>query len=160
MDISGTYTFNFDRQTVWNTLMAPHAIEQAIPGVQEMISIEDEPHAWHIVVKIGVSSISGTYRGILRMTDIYVAHQYRLTAEGQGQQSFINGTALITLTDDPTATRTPISWEAQANLSGKLASVAQRFIKSAAGMLSRQFFGNLEKQLKAAADARLPIRES
>ncbi|NJK81193.1 MAG: carbon monoxide dehydrogenase subunit G [Chloroflexaceae bacterium] len=150
MQIQGSYTFEYDQQAVWNILMNPDAIAKAIPGVKEMVPLEGETYAWRAIAKIGVASVSGTYSGIIRMTEIEAPDRYRLTAEGEGQQSVINGTALITMQPAQEAGKTVVVWDAEASLAGKLASIAQRLIKSAAGLLSRQFFGGLAKQLKAA----------
>jgi carbon monoxide dehydrogenase subunit G len=140
--------------------MNPDAIAKAIPGVKEMIPLEGETNAWKAVAKLSVASVSGSYTGLIRMTEIDAPNQYRLTVSGEGQQSIINGTALIKLESDTDSTTTIVSWDADAHLSGKLAGIAQRLVKVAAGLLSRQFFGGLARQLgaepedsPAAADA-------
>lgn len=152
MEITGAYTFNADQETVWKLLMDPNAIAKAIPGVQQMIPIEGEVNAWRAVAKIGVGVISGTYTGMVRMSDVEPPNRYQLTVSGEGQQSIINGTALLTLNYDADHRQTVITWDADASISGKLASIGQRVVKSAAGLMSKMFFGALAKQL--------PISES
>ena len=147
MRLSGTFIFDTDQQVVWDVLMDPNAIAQAIPGVDELIPLEGESHAWRATAKIGIASISGTYTGIVRMSDLEPIHLYRLTVSGEGQQSIINGTALMKLTYDPAQQKTVLSWDAEASISGKLASIGQRLIGAAANMLSRQFFSALAKQI-------------
>jgi hypothetical protein len=151
MEIVGNYTFSYDQNAVWNILMSPDAIAKAIPGVQEMIPIEGESNSWRAIAKLNVAAVSGSYTGIVRMSEIEAPHQYRLTVSGEGQQSIISGTALIRLeakADAPTdKPETVVHWNAEGNLSGKLASVAQRLLQVAASLLSRQFFGGLAKQL-------------
>lgn len=149
MQLSGTFIFDADQHTVWNLLMDPRAIAQAIPGVNELVPIEGEAAAWRAVAKIGLASVSGTYAGIVRMSETQPPHQYRLTVSGEGQQSIINGTALLKLAYDAEQQKTILTWDAEANVSGKLASVGQRLIGAAANMLSRQFFGALARQLPA-----------
>ncbi len=147
MEINGIYTFSADQDVVWKLLMDPDAIAKAIPGVQEMIPIEGETNAWRAVAKIGVGAISGAYAGVVRMSDIGPPNRYRLTVSGEGQQSIINGTALLTLSYDAAQRQTILTWDAEANVSGKLASIGQRVVKSAAGLMSKMFFGALAKQL-------------
>jgi carbon monoxide dehydrogenase subunit G len=147
MEITGNYLFDADQETVWTLLMNPDAIAKALPGVQEMVPIEGETNAWRAAAKIGIASVSGTYTGIVRITEMSPPNTYRLTVGGEGQQSVINGTALMTLTYDPEQKKTIVSWDAEANISGKLASIAQRLVKAAAGLMSKQFFGALAKQL-------------
>jgi carbon monoxide dehydrogenase subunit G len=154
MEITGSYTFPFDQAAVWNVLMSPNAIAKAIPGVQEMIPVEGESHSWTAVARLNVATVTGSYTGKVHMSEIDAPNQYRLTVSGEGQQSIINGTALIRLEAKPgEKPETIVHWTAQANLAGKLASVAQRLIQVAASLLSRQFFGALAKQLGAAASA-------
>jgi carbon monoxide dehydrogenase subunit G len=149
MRLSGTFVFDANQQEVWDLLMNPHAIAQAIPGVEQLIAIEGEIAAWRATAKIGVASVSGTYTGIIRMDNIEPPHQYRLSVSGEGQQSIINGSALIKLAYDAEQQKTILTWDAEVNISGKLASIGQRLIGAAANMLSRQFFSGLAKQLPA-----------
>jgi carbon monoxide dehydrogenase subunit G len=147
MEIIGDFTFNADQETVWRLLMDPQAIAKAIPGVNELVPLDGEFNAWRAVAKIGVAQVSGTYAGIVRMSEVEPPNQYRLAVSGEGQQSVIGGAALIKLTYQPEQKITVVSWEAEANISGRLASVGQRLIKAAAGLVSRQFFQSLAKQL-------------
>jgi uncharacterized protein len=149
MQITGSYTFDFDQQAVWDILMNPDAIAKAIPGVQQMVPLDNEPNAWRTTARLSVASLNGTYNGVIRMSELDPPRQYRLTVTGEGQQSIINGTALITLepASDSDTPKTNVSWIAEANLSGKLASIAQRLVSVAASMLSRQFFSGLARQL-------------
>jgi hypothetical protein len=147
MEITGSYAFNADQETVWNLLMDPNAIAKALPGVQEMVPIAGESNAWRAIARIGIASVSGVYTGVVRMSEIQPPNQYRLIVGGEGQQSIINGTALMTLVYDLEQQKTIVSWNAEANISGKLASIAQRLVKAAAGLLSKQFFGALARQL-------------
>src|SRR5690606_5936201 len=122
-------------------------IARALPGVEAMIPVEGEENAWRAEAKIGIAAINGRYVGFVRMSEQSPPNQYRLTVNGEGQQSIINGTALITLTHDADTQQTLLNWQADANISGKLASIGQRVIKAAAGMLSKQFFGAVANQL-------------
>jgi carbon monoxide dehydrogenase subunit G len=67
---------------------------------------------------------------------------------GEGQQSIIGGTVLMRIDYDPEERLTILTWEADANISGKLARVGQRVIKAAATMMSNRFFQGLEDQIK------------
>jgi len=147
MKIADTYNFDAEQDIVWNVLMDPQAIAGALPGVDQLIPVDGEPLAWRATAKIGVSSVSGTYTGIVRMSETDPPHQYRLTVSGEGQQSIIGGTALLKLSYDETLQQTVLSWEAEAHVSGKLANVGQRLISAAAKLLGKQFFKGLAKQL-------------
>jgi carbon monoxide dehydrogenase subunit G len=149
MKISDTFTFDADQQAVWNLLMDPQAIAKALPGVDALEPIEGEKFGWRATAKLGIASINGTYAGIVRMSEIDPPSQYRLTVNGEGQQSIIGGTALLKLSYDPEKQKTILTWDADANVSGKLASIAQRLVSAAALMLGKQFFKALANQLPA-----------
>ena len=147
MKVFGSFAFNADQETVWNLLMDPQAIAKAMPGVNELVPIEGEVDAWHADAKINLGVVNGKYSGVIRMSEQSPSHQYRLTVSGEGQQSIINGTALITLSYDDEQQQTLLAWDAEASISGKLAGVGQRIFKAAANMMSKQFFQALAKQL-------------
>lgn len=147
MNLSGNYTFEADQEAVWNLLMDPDAIAKALPGVDQLVPVEGESHTWQAQVKVNVAAINGLYAGTIRMSDMEPADQYRLTVNGEGQQSIIGGSALIRLEYDEAEQQTLLNWDADANISGKLARVGQRVIKAAATMMSNRFFGNLADQL-------------
>jgi uncharacterized protein len=150
MEITGDYTFEADQQTTWNLLMNTDAIADAMPGVEELIPIEGETNKWRAEATLKVGSIGGTYSGTITMSEHDEPNKYRLTVAGEGQASIINGTALIELapnSDD--SSKTTIKWTADANISGKLASVGQRLIKATANMMSKRFFSALAKNLES-----------
>lgn len=147
MKFTGDFTFNADQQTVWEILMDTRAIAHALPGVEVLIPVEGEPDTWRADAKIGIASISGMYSGKIRMSEQQPPHQYRLTVSGEGQQSIINGTALLYLHYDEIQNKTLLTWEAEASISGKLASIGQRVISPAVRMMSSQFFKALDKQI-------------
>jgi carbon monoxide dehydrogenase subunit G len=126
--------------------MDPNAIAKAIPGVDSFEPVEGEDHAWQATIKIALATVKGGYGGTVKMQDFVVPEQYRLVVNGEGQQSIIGGTVLISLADEDD--HTLITWDAEANISGKLARVGQRVIKAAATMMSNRFFQGLEDQLQ------------
>jgi carbon monoxide dehydrogenase subunit G len=148
LKLSGNFTFDAEPGAVWTVLMNPDAIASALPGVNGLVPIEGETHAWRATAKLGIASVSGSYTGTVRMSDIEAPTQFVLTVSGEGQQSIINGSAHLHLADSPDAGKTLLTWEAEANISGRLASIAQRLIVAAASLLSKQFFQGLEKQIK------------
>lgn len=153
MEITGKYRFKADQESVWRLLMDPNAIAKAIPGVDRMTPVDGEANAWRATAKIGIASVSGTYSGTVRMSEIEAPTQYRLTVSGEGKQSIIGGSAVLKLSYDPDKQRTLLTWVAEAKISGKLASIGQRLIGAAAVMLSKLFFRALARQLPNYSEA-------
>jgi uncharacterized protein len=159
MKLDGTFTFNHDQQTVWDILMSTQAIANALPGVEALIPIENEVDSWRANAKISIASVSGSYAGIVRMSEKNPPHRYRLSVSGEGQQSIINGSALITLAYDEQTRQTLLTWEAESDISGKLARVGQRVIKPAATLLSNRFFQGVANQIKPVKPSATGSRE-
>lgn len=151
MKLTDKFVFDADQEAVWNVFMSPEAIAKALPGVDKLDPVEGEASAWRAVAKINIASVTGSYAGTIRMTDVQPRDRFTLVVAGEGQQSIINGTAVLSLTYDPGQGKTLLTWEAEAKLSGKLASIGQRLISGAASLLSRQFFQGLAKQLHSDA---------
>lgn len=151
MNLSGDYTFDAPQETVWNLLMDPNVIAKAIPGVDEFVPVENETDVWHAKAKINLATVNGLYVGTVRMSDREAPTRYRLAVNGEGQQSIIGGSVLIRLAYDEVNNLTVLTWEAEANISGKLARVGQRVIKAAANMMSKRFFNGLAEQIDAEA---------
>ncbi len=149
MELNGQYTFADEQEIVWQHLMDPAVIAGALPGVDELMPVEGEENAWRAEAKISIAAINGRYGGFVRMSEQTPPKQYRLTVNGEGQQSIINGTALITLSYNEETHETLLTWQADANISGKLASIGQRVVKAAAAMLSKQFFSAVANQIPA-----------
>ncbi len=147
MKLTGTYSIDAKQQTVWYVLMNPQAIANALPGVNELVPVEGEENTWNAVAKIGFAAVSGTYTGSIHMSDITPTDSYRLTVNGKGQQSIIDGTVLIELVYKEETQQTDINWDADAKISGKLARVGQRVFKAAATSMSNTFFENLAAQI-------------
>ena len=150
MKLEGTYLFGETREQVWSTLMDPDAISSAIPGVEEFVPLEGEEYAWRVIAKVKMAAVSGRFTGQVQMSEIQPPTSYRLTVSGEGQGSIISGSVVMRL-QEKDGGGTVLNWDAEANISGKLARIGQRLIKAAANMMSKRFFGNLARQIRAPA---------
>jgi carbon monoxide dehydrogenase subunit G len=148
MILSGIYRFDAPQDAVWELLMDPDAIAKAIPGVDAFVTINGESNAWNARLNVNLAAVKGQYMGSIRMSELDAPRQFRLTVNGEGQQSIIGGSVLMQLDYDAAEALTVLTWDADANISGKLARVGQRVIKAAASMMSNRFFQSLEDQMK------------
>ncbi len=129
--------------------MNADAIAKAIPGVDEFVPIEGEDYAWHAHLKVALAAVQDDYGGTIRIENIDAPSQFRLIIIGESQQSMIDSSVSITLQEEED--QTFLIWDAEAAVSGKLASVGQRVIKAAATVMSSRFFQSIEDQLSEAA---------
>jgi carbon monoxide dehydrogenase subunit G len=66
MDLSGTYTFQAERESVWNLMMNPDAIAKALPGVEEFVPIEGETNAWNARLKVSLAAVNGIGQRVIK----------------------------------------------------------------------------------------------
>jgi hypothetical protein len=140
MDITGTYTFNAPPQRVWDLLMDPAVIASCIPGCE---SFEPEGEdRYRAKLKVALSAITGSYEGMVALSDKAAPNSYRLTVEGQGKPGFVKGDATITLRLDGANTIVDVGGTVQTG--GMIARLGQRLIGNVSKMMQDRFFACLQ----------------
>ncbi len=140
MEISGTYTFTAPPDRVWATLMDPATIASCIPGCQALEPDGEDRYRARLAVTL--AAITGTYDGIVTISDKAAPERYRLTVEGQGKPGFVKGNATIALRPEGGGTVVDVSGQVDAG--GPIARVGQRLIGSVAKMMQDRFFSCLQ----------------
>src|SRR4051794_38532861 len=97
MRLDGTASFAASREQVWDVLLDPDALQGCLPGCESLTATDAD--TYEVVVKIGVASVKGTYTGTVQIRGMEKPHRYRLGVEGKGTPGFVNGEALVELTD-------------------------------------------------------------
>lgn len=145
MQLKGQHEFEATPSTVWEVLHDPDAIARALPGVETLEPIEGEENAFRARAKLQVAAIGGSYAGELRLSELQPPQSYRMTVQGEGQNSRIQGEVGVRLSE--TANGARLEWQAEAQVSGLLARVGQRLIKATANMMSKRFFAALGEEI-------------
>ena len=139
MEISGSYTFDVPPDKVWALLMDPAVISSCIPGCDTF-----EPsgeNRYRARLSVAMAAITGTYDGVVTLSDLVPHTSYRLTAEGQGRPGFVKGNATITLRADDTTTIVDVAGTVQTG--GVIARLGQRLIGGVSKMMLDRFFGSM-----------------
>jgi carbon monoxide dehydrogenase subunit G len=145
MDISGSYTFDAPPTRVWDLLMDPNAIASCIPGCQHFEA--DGEDRYRARLHIALAAVTGTYEGLVILSDKVPPTSYRLTGEGKGHAGFIKGTADIALHDAGEATTVDV--RAAIQVGGTIARVGQRLVGSVSKMMLDRFFACLKAKCAA-----------
>ncbi len=150
MQLNGQHEFEATPSVVWEVLHDPDAIARALPGVETLEPIAGEENAFRARAKLQVAAIGGTYDGELRLSELQPPTSYRMSVQGEGQNSRIQGDVGVILSEtapgsQPAGTR--LEWRAEAQVSGLLARVGQRLIKATANMMSKRFFAALGEEI-------------
>ncbi len=147
--LEGTYTFEAPREVVWEVLMDPHAIAQALPGTQTLEEIEE--NTYRGVMNVRVGPVQGRFEGTVKLSDIQPLEGYRLHVEGKGPQGFVTGEGELRLEDQDG--RTVLHYSGEAQVGGRIAAVGQRLIESTARSIVRQGLEALNRQVQARVAA-------
>ena len=128
--------------------MDPAEIASCIPGCERL---EPEgPDRYKTAITVGMAAITGTYEGVVTITEKNDATSYRLAVEGQGRAGFVKGDAVITLrasVSESGDANTIVDVKGTAQTGGTIARLGQRLIASAAKMMQDRFFACMQSKL-------------
>jgi carbon monoxide dehydrogenase subunit G len=140
LDIAGSYTFPAPRDRVWALLMDPAVIAACIPGAETFAA--DGENRYRVRLTVALAAITGTYDGVVVLSDIVPHTSYVLSAEGQGRPGFVKGSSAIALRGEGGATVVDVTGTVQTG--GPIARVGQRLIGSVSKMMLDRFFACLQ----------------
>ena len=140
MIIEGSYALDAPRERVWEVLLDPKIIAQCMPGCESMREVA--PDQFETVMKVGVASVKGTYKGKVRITDKTPPLHYVISGEGQGGPGFMRGDLAIDLEEQDG--KTLLRYRADPQVGGLIAAIGQRMLNGVAKMMVEQFFKKVE----------------
>lgn len=158
MEFSGTQTIAAPVQKVWTFLMDVNNVANCAPGFQSLEVLGDEH--WKAIVAVGVGPVKAKFT--MDVTRPELAEPERMVVKGRGKAP---GSG-VELTGDMRLSalnenETRMDWTATVVVSGTIASVGARFMKSTADRLTAQFFDCLRNKLEApTTDEGAPDGES
>ncbi|MEK7371197.1 MAG: carbon monoxide dehydrogenase subunit G [candidate division NC10 bacterium] len=145
MKIEGSTDIPAPRDRVWAAFLDPMLLAQAMPGCDQLEEIG--PREYRAVMKVGVGAIKGTFEGKVRLTDLEPPLRYHMAVEGKGGPGFVRGQASMELSDTDGGTR--VSYSADVQVGGLIASVGQRMLGGVSKLMLDQFFSRMTEMLAA-----------
>jgi hypothetical protein len=143
MKIEGSADIPAPRDKVWAAFLDPEILAQALPGCEKLEAIG--PNEYKATMKIGVAAIKGTFEGKVKLSDLEPPNRYRMAVEGSGGPGFVRGAAGMQLSDVDGGTR--VSYDADVQVGGLIASVGQRMLGGVTKMMLDQFFTKMTELL-------------
>jgi 2-furoyl-CoA dehydrogenase large subunit len=135
-------------ETVWRLLLDVDTLASIIPGCHGVEKLSDT--AFRAEVTIGIGPVKGRYRAEVALNDLAPPHAATLVGSATGALGFGRGQGRITLAaDDAGGTNLAYSYEAE--IGGKVASIAGRLLDGAARLIIRQFFEALTRSVGGPA---------
>ena len=145
MKIEGSTDIPAPHDRVWTAFLDPSTLATAIPGCEKLEAVG--PGEFKAVLKVGVGPVKGTFEGKVRLSDLEAPHRYRMAIEGTGGPGFVRGEAVMELA--PVEGGTRVSYTADVQIGGLIASVGQRMLGGVSRMMLDQFFARMTEILTA-----------
>ncbi len=144
LEMSGEYVLPRDRKAVYAALNDAEVLKKCIPGCEELTKAADNEFA--AVVKMTIGPVSARFKGKVRLVDLDPPNGYRIEGEGEGGVAgFAKGGAKVELIEVPEGTR--LTYNAEANVGGKIAQLGQRLLAGSAKKIADKFFANFTTEL-------------
>jgi carbon monoxide dehydrogenase subunit G len=143
MKIEGSADIPAPRDKVWAAFLDPDVLAKALPGCEKLEAIA--PNEYKATMKVGVAAIKGTFEGKVKLSDLEPPNRYRMAVEGSGGPGFVRGDAGMQMTDVDGGTK--VSYDADVQVGGLIASVGQRMLGGVTKMMLDQFFTRMTELL-------------
>ena len=150
MEMSGEYRIVAPIGDVWAALNDVEVLRICIPGCEELEQISDTEMTAKVALKIG--PVKARFNGVVNFENVDAPNVYSIVGEGQGGiAGFAKGGADVQLIEGDG--ETILTYQAQAQVGGKIAQLGSRLVKSTAAKLADKFFKNFHDVLSGAETA-------
>lgn len=137
MEMTGEQLIPLPQAATWKALNDPAVLKDCIPGCESIENLGGDEYQVVLTAKVG--PVSAKFKGRMKVTDADPPRAYTLHFEGQGGVAgFAKGEASVALR--PEGDNTLLTYNAKANIGGKLAQVGARLIDGVARQLAGKFF--------------------
>jgi len=144
MEIIGKKIIPSKRETVWHALNDPVILKLCLPGCESVEKIGTDE--FKVIIKTAIGPLRARFQGSLKMTEVNAPESCVMLFEGQGGAvGFGKGSSSVILRAVDGGTE--LSYEAKAQVGGKLAQVGSRLIDSVAKKMTDDFFKAFQDQL-------------
>jgi uncharacterized protein len=144
MDVSGDYLFDTPQELVWEALQDPNVLGSVMPGGKGFEQTGENQYSGILEVKVG--PVQGTFQGKITLSDIKAPESYKIEVDGTGATGFVKAIGNMRL--EARGVQTFMEYSGQAQVGGRIASVGQRLMDSAARSIIRQSLVALNEYLK------------
>jgi carbon monoxide dehydrogenase subunit G len=144
LKIAGEYELDGPRPLVWETLLDPQVLAGVLPGCEKLDLVGQDEYEGALNIKIG--PVQGKFLGRVKLENLHPPDSYTMQVDGRGAPGFVKATGNLALTDAGAVTR--VSYDGDAQVGGRLASVGQRLIESSAKAIIRQSLDGLNEAVR------------
>ncbi|MCS7259664.1 MAG: carbon monoxide dehydrogenase subunit G [Anaerolineae bacterium] len=148
LTLHGSHVFPAPPTLVWSHIFEPASLAKLIPGCQQLTQVS--PEEYHGVIRVGIAAVSGTYRTQVKIREQRPPEYCAFDGVVDGPTGAIQGSVIFTLRETMDH-RTELTYEAQAMISGALATLSGRLLQSVACSLINQSLACFDRELQAQA---------
>ncbi len=153
MKVAGDYVFDAPQQEVWDGLLDPEVLAATMPGCDKLELTGENQYEGVLNIKVG--PVQGKFQGKVELENLDPPSGYSMKVSGQGAPGFVKATADIRLAGEGAKTR--LTYDGDAQVGGRIASVGQRLLESSSKAINKQSLEGLNETLKARAGGGEPV---
>ena len=156
MKVAGDYVFDAPQQEVWDGLLDPEVLAATMPGCDKLELTGENQYEGALNIKVG--PVQGKFQGKVELEDLDPPNGYSMKVGGQGAPGFVKANAKISIAAEGDKTR--LTYDGDAQVGGRIASVGQRLLESSSKAIIKQSLEGLNETLKArsAGDEAEPVK--
>jgi uncharacterized protein len=147
MDFSGNQKIKAPRQQVFQALLNPEVLKGSVPGCEkaEFVDLPAVGRHLELIVSPDIPGLRGPYAIYLRTEDAVEPSHVVLVAEPSSSIGSVKARCAVTLSE--IAEGADLTYDAHAELEGKIAAIPDIILKGAVKGAVDRFFKNFEKQV-------------
>lgn len=146
MVLKGNVAIHAPRKKVWDFLTDPNQMGQCVPGV-EKIEIIEPNKKYRGIVSVGLGGVKARFNGDVDVLELDEPNRAKLKAHGTATGTAADLLSEMSLSDGEDGS-TVVTWSADVNVSGQLASLAARLMVPVSQKLSEQFYNEVRKRIE------------
>jgi len=150
MKFEGEFVVDGTPEEIWPYFNDPDILQDCAPGCKEMVL--ESPSQLRTTLAVGVGSVKPTFDVDAVVVDCTKPDRLEIQASGEASRNSFSVTAWQELSDNGDGTTT-VRWEADAEVSGVIASLGDRALGSVTNKLVNDFFQDLEDHVNAGTPA-------
>lgn len=147
MKLSGSFNFEAPQDVVWRSLLDTDVLVSVMPGCDKLEEVGENEYEGVIKTKVG--PVQGTFNCKFVLENIDEPNGYSMRIDGSGPVGVVNATASVNL--EPEGDGTKMTYESDAKVGGRVASVGQRLLDTSAKAITKQSLRALNDVVKARA---------
>jgi len=147
MQLKGEVTIHAPRKKVWDYMTDAEQIGYCAPGVESIEMIEPMKR-YRGVISIGLGSVKARFSGVAEILELEEPNFAKMKAHGSTTGSVADAVSEMRLSDGPNGS-TVLTWVADVNVAGQLASLASRLMAPVSQQLAKAFYAQVKRKIEA-----------